>query len=143
MPQKQVLSNGLPIYVIKGGTQDVLRIDLLMRGGYGVQQYPLQALFTNRMLREGTADYSAEEISRMLDYYGAWIEMYSLQDCNRITLYTLGRHLEPMLDMLESMVKRPLFPQKNIETIRANNKAFYHIIIIGRNNMPQRVLLAP
>ena len=127
MPQKQVLSNGLPIYVIKGGTQDVLRIDLLMRGGYGVQQYPLQALFTNRMLREGTADYSAEEISRMLDYYGAWIEMYSLQDCNRITLYTLGRHLEPMLDMLESMVKRPLFPQKNIETIRANNKAFYHI----------------
>ncbi len=127
MPHKAVLSNGVPVYIIKGGTQDVLRIDLLVRGGYSIQERPLQALFTNRMLREGTSDYKAEEISRLLDYYGAWIEMYSLQECNRITLYTLGRYLEPMLDMLESMVKRPLFPSENLETIRANNKAFYHI----------------
>lgn len=127
MPYKAVLSNGVPIYIIRGGSQDVLRIDLLIRGGYSIQERPLQALFTNRMLREGTADYKAEEISRLLDYYGAWIEMYSLQECNRITLYTLGRYLEPMLDMLESMVKRPLFPTKNLDTIRANNKAFYHI----------------
>ena len=127
MPHKAVLSNGVPVYIIKGGTQDVLRIDLLVRGGYSIQERPLQALFTNRMLREGTSDYKAEEISRLLDYYGAWIEMYSLQECNRITLYTLGRYLEPMLNMLESMVKRPLFPSENLETIRANNKAFYHI----------------
>lgn len=127
MPHKAVLSNGVPVYIIKGGTQDVLRIDILVRGGYSIQERPLQALFTNRMLREGTSDYKAEEISRLLDYYGAWIEMYSLQECNRITLYTLGRYLEPMLDMLESMVKRPLFPSENLETIRANNKAFYHI----------------
>lgn len=127
MPHKAVLSNGVPVYIIKGGTQDVLRIDLLVRGGYSIQERPLQALFTNRMLSEGTSDYKAEEISRLLDYYGAWIEMYSLQECNRITLYTLGRYLEPMLDMLESMVKRPLFPSENLETIRANNKAFYHI----------------
>lgn len=127
MPHKAVLSNRVPVYIIKGGTQDVLRIDLLVRGGYSIQERPLQALFTNRMLREGTSDYKAEEISRLLDYYGAWIEMYSLQECNRITLYTLGRYLEPMLDMLESMVKRPLFPSENLETIRANNKAFYHI----------------
>lgn len=127
MPQKTVLSNGIPIFVIKGGRQDVLRIDILISGGYGVQALPLQALFTNRMLREGTDDYSTEEISRMLDYYGAWIEMYSLQNCNRITLYTLGRHLNPLLDVLESMLKRPTFPQQNLETIRANNKAFYHI----------------
>lgn len=127
MPHRTVLSNGVPIYIIKGGSQDVLRIDLLIRGGYSIQERPLQALFTNRMLREGTSDYKAEEISRMLDYYGAWIEMYSLQECNRITLYTLGRYLEPMLDMLESMVKRPLFPSKNLETIRNNNKAFYYI----------------
>ena len=127
MPHKAVLSNGVPVYIIKGGAQDVLRIDLLVRGGYSIQERPLQALFTNRMLREGTSDYKAEEISRLLDYYGAWIEMYSLQECNRITLYTLGRYLEPMLDLLESMVKRPLFPSHNLETIRANNKAFYHI----------------
>lgn len=127
MPQKTVLSNGVPLFVIKGGREDVLRIDILISGGYGVQSQPLQALFTNRMLREGTADYSAEEISRMLDYYGAWIEMYSLQNCNRITLYTLGRHLCPMLDVLESMLKRPTFPQNNLETIKTNNKAFYHI----------------
>ena len=57
MPHKAVLSNGVPVYIIKGGAQDVLRIDLLVRGGYSIQERPLQALFTNRMLREGTSDY--------------------------------------------------------------------------------------
>lgn len=125
LPQNMVLGNGVPLYVIEGGTQDVVRIDLLFRGGYSVQEKPLQALFTNRMLREGAAGYSSTEISRRLDYYGAWIDMYSSQNCNHITLYTLGKHAVPLLQMLSSMVKSPLFPKRNLDVVRNSNKAFF------------------
>lgn len=138
LPKKVVLPNGVPLYIIEGGTQDVVRLDLLFKGGYGVQEKPLQALFTNRMLREGTSDFSAEEISHKLDFYGAWIEMYSSQNCNHITLYTLGRHLEPLLGVLESMVKRPLFPQNKLDTVRSSNKAHFGISCHKVGNVAQR-----
>lgn len=127
LPQSVTLRNGVPLHIIRGGVHDVVRIDLLFRGGYKAQQQPLQALFTNRMLREGTADFSSTEISRRLDYYGAWIDMYSSQECNHITLYTLGKHIEPMLELLASMVMRPLFPHSNLATVRDSNKAFFKI----------------
>lgn len=138
LPRKAVLSNGVPLYIIDGGAQDVVRLDLLVKGGYGVQEKPLQALFTNRMLREGTLDFSAEEISQKLDFYGAWIEMYSSQNCNHITLYTLGKHLEPLLGVLESMVKRPLFPQHKLETVRSSNKAHFGVSCRKVGNVAQR-----
>ena len=42
---------------------EVTRIDLLMAGGRWQQKQPLQALFTNRMLREGTRRYDAARIA--------------------------------------------------------------------------------
>ena len=127
LPQTERLSNGALLHLVDGSAQEALRIDLLFAGGYGVQRFPLQALFTNRMLREGTIDYSATEISRRLDYYGAWLEGYSMQDYNRLTMYTLRKHIKPMLELLESLVKTPLFPQKNLSVVRNSNKAFYKI----------------
>lgn len=125
LPDKLTMPNGIPLYMMDSGVGDVLRIDILMRGGYAVQQLPLQAMFTNRMIREGTKDFNGKKIVGMLDYYGAWIDMYSSQNCNHITLYTLNKHLLPLLGLLESMLKRPLFPQSNLDIVRSSNKAFF------------------
>lgn len=127
LPQEVKFPNGISLYTLDGNTKDVVRFDMLFRGGYGVQQKPLQALFTNRMLREGAGRLSAAEISRKLDDYGAWIDMYSSQNCNHITLYTLAKHFEPMLDLLCTMVMQPQFSTKNLETVRRNNKSFFQI----------------
>ena len=92
-----------------------------------MQHKPLQALFTNRMLREGSEGYSGAEISRRLDYYGAWIDMYSSQGCNHIILYVLAKHFPLLLPVVEDFVKRPLFPQENLDVVRRNNKAHFLI----------------
>lgn len=127
LPKSVVLDNGVLLHIIEGGKRDVLRIDILFRGGYAVQTLPLQAMFTNRMLREGTSDYSAVEISRNLDYYGAWMDIYSSQGYNHLTMYAMCRYAEPLLDMIESMVKRPQFRKSNLSTLRNNGKSFYKI----------------
>ena len=127
LPHLVTMPNGVPLYRLDGADKGVVRFDLLFRGGYAVQDKPLQAMFTNRMLREGAGNLSAAEISQKLDYYGAWIDMYSSQNCNHITLYTMSKHFVPLLKVLEDMVKRPHFPQENLDTVRCNNKSYFLI----------------
>ena len=127
LPRMVAMPNGVPLYLLDGVDNGVVRFDMLFNGGYAVQDKPLQAMFTNRMLREGAGSFSAAEISRRLDYYGAWIDMYSSQNCNHITLYTLSKHFVPLLQVLESMVKQPQFPQENLDVVRDNNKTYFTI----------------
>ena len=127
LPRLVAMPNGVPLYLLEGGSKDVVRFDLLFKGGYAVQEKPLLAMFTNRMLREGAGNLSAAEISHKLDYYGAWIDMYSSQGCNHITLYTMSKHFVPLLAVLEDMVKRPQFPAENLDTVKSNNKSHFSI----------------
>lgn len=127
LPHLVTMPNGVPLYLLKGTDKGVVRFDLLFKGGYAIQSKPLLAMFTNRMLREGTTSLTATEISYRLDYYGAWIEMYSSQNCNHITLYTMAKHFVPLLQVLEDMVKHPLFPKENLETVKSTNKAHFSI----------------
>lgn len=62
-PERIKLPNGVPLSVLNAGDNEVTRIDLLMAGGRWQQKQPLQALFTNRMLREGTRRYDAAQIA--------------------------------------------------------------------------------
>lgn len=127
LPRLVTMPNGVPLYILDGADKGAVRFDLLFKGGYAVQSKPLLAMFTNRMLREGTAQLSAAEISQKLDYYGAWIDMYSSQNCNHITLYTMSKHFVSLLKVLEDMVKHPIFPQDNLDTVRNNNKAHFAV----------------
>ncbi len=109
-PERIKLPNGVPLSVLNAGDNEVTRIDLLMAGGRWQQKQPLQALFTNRMLREGTRRYDAARIAEKLDYYGAWLELSSASEYAYVTLYSLNKYLPQTLDILESIVKEPVFP---------------------------------
>ncbi len=125
LPEKLLLHNDIPLYQIKGGVQEIIRLDILFPGGYAAQEQPLQALFTNRMLREGTTRSKAGKISRTLDSCGAWIETYCSQRCSHITLYTLNRHFEKLAHTLSEIIREPSFPEKNLEIIRTANKTHF------------------
>ena len=127
LPVEVAMPNGVPLYVLKGCNKEIVRLELLFKGGYAIQDKPLQATFTNRMLREGAGGMSSDEISRKLDYYGAWIECYSSQKCNHIVLYCLSKHFNPLLNMLESLVKEPCFPEANLDIVRRNGKAHFDV----------------
>lgn len=130
LPVTRVLPNGVCVHQLQGEDKGVVRLDILFKGGYSVQHKPLQALFTNRMLREGSKAFSGAEISSKLDYYGAWVDIYSSQECNHIILYVLAKHFSPLLPVVEDFVKHPLFPQENLEVVRRNNKS--HFLINSR-----------
>ncbi len=120
-PVRTTLPNGIPLTVINAGEQEVVRMDVLFSGGRWQQSQKLQALFTNRMLREGTTKYTAATIAEKLDYYGSWLELSSSSEYVYITVYSLNKYLAKTLEVVESMIKEPLFPQKELQTILDTN----------------------
>lgn len=82
-PERIKLPNGVPLSVLNAGDNEVTRIDLLMAGGRWQQKQPLQALFTNRMLREGTRRYDAAQIAEKA---GLLRSLAGIVQCIRVCL---------------------------------------------------------
>ena len=122
LPERRVMKNGMPLNIINAGTEDVVRFDLLIGGGQWHQEQPLQAMFTNRMLREGTRRMTSAQIAEKLDYYGAWLELSSSVNYVFITLYSLNKYCSRTLSVIAEMVKAPLFPAKELSVVADTNK---------------------
>jgi len=120
--QKYSLPNGIPVYYVNAGTQDVIKIEVIFRAGTREQDVPMVAGSTNSMLEEGTKKHNAEEIASLLDYYGSFLETSAQQDYASVTIHTLGKHLDKALPILEELIKEPSFPQNELEIYLHNNK---------------------
>ena len=110
-PEISKLSNGIKVYQFNAGTQDVISIEMMFDAGSWFQKKPFTAMATNLMLREGTRNFSARELSETLDYFGAHFESTTERDNAYITLYSLNKHLNSTLPLLSEIVKNPVFPE--------------------------------
>lgn len=124
-PVRQTMKNGIPLNVINAGTEDVVRLDILIGCGLCNQEQPLQAMFTNRMLREGTDGMTSSQIAGQLDYYGAWLELSSSMNYSFISLYSLNKYFERTMAVVAGMVKAPTFPQKELSVVLDMNKQHF------------------
>ena len=140
-PLRADMPNGIPVYTFRDDESDVVRIDLLFGGGRWHQKQPLQALFANRMLREGTSRFSSEEIARRLDYYGAWLELACAAEYTYLTLYSLRKYLPQTLDLLESMIKEPLYPSKELGVVLETNRRQFLVNVSKADFQANRTLM--
>jgi len=120
-PVRQTLPNGTPLNIIRAGEQDVVRMDILFNAGALRESQKLQALFTHRMLREGSRKYTSAGIAEKLDYYGAWLELSNSTEHAYLTFYSLNKYFPETLEIIESIVKEPVFPEKELETVIESN----------------------
>jgi len=121
-PERRKMKNGMPLNILQAGSQEVVRFDLLVGAGQWHQTQALQAMFANRMLREGTPSLTSAQIAEKLDYYGAWLELSSSPNCGFITLYSLNKHFPRTLAVLADMVMNPTFPEKELKVVTETNK---------------------
>ncbi|WP_071146642.1 M16 family metallopeptidase [Bacteroides ihuae] len=141
-PVRAVMPNGIPLDVINSGEQEVIRLDIVFAGGRWHQSQKLQALFTNRMLREGTQTYSSATIANRLDYYGAWLELSTSVEHAYITLYSLNKYFKETLEVLESVIKEPVFPEKELSTVIDSNIQQFQINSTKVDYLAHRSLLS-
>jgi len=119
------LSNGLPVYSIESGTEEIVKVDLLIRAGSWFQPKPLVAAATGEMLTEGSIHYTSEEIAGQLDYYGAFLKSTADKDIDTHSLLTLKKYLRESLAILADVLKNPSFPEKELSTYLSNKKQHF------------------
>lgn len=120
--EKRMLSNGIPVYFVDAGTQDVVKIDFVFEAGTWFQTKNLVASICNSMLEEGSQNYPASGIAEKFDFYGAYIQLVVDQNQGFINVISLGKHLPAILDVTEDILKRPVFPEHEFQVLIAKNK---------------------
>lgn len=125
LPERHPMRNGMDLFTIRAGNEDVVRFDIVVKSGQLQQARPLQAVFANRMLREGSRNLSSAEIAETLDYYGAWLDLSVSVDCSFVTLYSLSKYFSRTIEVVASIVKEPVFPEKEFSVIRDVHRQQY------------------
>src|SRR5437879_252433 len=72
--KRQTLDNGIPLYSISAGFQDVIRVEFIFPNPQFNSQNPLLTTSTNRLLSEGTTKHTAHQLAEMVDFYGSFYE---------------------------------------------------------------------
>ncbi len=121
-PEKKELKNGLPVYVLKAGTQDVCKIDFIFKAGVWQQNTQLQAALANAMLEEGSLKYSAVQIAEVFDFHGAHLQMMVDQHHGIVSVISLTKHLSKLLPVVEDLIKNSTFPENEFETLVQRRK---------------------
>lgn len=123
-PGHITLDNGIPLYVINKGTQDLVRISLVFGAGAWYEDMPFTAQASNLMLREGTSLLASEEIEGKLDFYGAYLETAVEQDNSYVSLYSLNKHVNELLPLLRDIIREASFPEKEFEIMIGRQKQY-------------------
>jgi zinc protease len=117
---KTYLDNGIEVNYINGGSQEIIKIDFIFKAGNLFQNKVLVASSTNSLLKEGTANYSAQEISEGIDNYGAFLEVENAYDTASLTLYTLNKHLDTILPIVKEVILSPQLSEKEFNIYKNN-----------------------
>jgi zinc protease len=120
--EKRLLSNGIPVYFVNAGSQDVVKIDFIFEAGTWFQPVNLVASLCNSMLEEGSAGFSAAQIAERFDFYGSYIQLMADQNYGYFNIVSLGRHLPTILEMTENLIKHSIFPEYELEVLIDKNK---------------------
>lgn len=121
-PLKQTLDNGIPVFTINAGKQELVRIEFIFENVNWDATQPLQAIAASHLINNGTTVLTAKEIADKVDYYGAFLQTEYGADQTCIKLYTLNKHLSSVLPILRSILNESIFPEQELSIFIQNQK---------------------
>ena len=121
-PLRRWLDNGISVFELHSGTQDVCKMDFIFNAGIWQQSFPLQASLTNAMLQEGSKSYSAESIANIFDFHGAYLQLQIDHHRGCISIISLSRHLPELIPVVADFIRNSVFPQQELETLITRRK---------------------
>lgn len=126
------LDNNVPVFMIESGSEQLVRIEFIFNAGYIEEYLPLLASTTNMMLREGTMNYSAAELNRLIDYYGVFVHFSADRDRASAIFFCLNRHLEKIIELAFEILLRPVFPEDELKAMLKKRLQWF---LINREKM--------
>ena len=116
------LDNGIPVYEVCAGTQDIIKLEITFRAGRPFEQKHLASRATARLLREGTKHRQSADIAEAFDFYGTSLVTTTNLDTSSIIFSCLKKHFHLLLPIVAEIIFEPTFPEQELQTFINNNK---------------------
>lgn len=114
------LDNGLPLYWLNAGVQNVVEIDWVFPAGQWYEPKQGVAQAVGGLLKNGTGTRTAQEINEALEFYGASLRVKPGNDHATVSLFTLTKHLPQLLPIVSDVLTECIFPQEEIDIYKQN-----------------------
>ena len=120
--EKYTLRNGVEVYAVDAGAEEVLQIEWVFSAGNWFEKKNLVAASANFLLKNGTSTKNAFQLNEHFEYYGAYVNRSCFNESASVMLHCLNKHTEVLLPVIREMLVDSIFPDEEISTYRQNMK---------------------
>ena len=107
----RTLSNGMRVLTVENRKLPLVTMSLVIRAGSALDgDVPGLADMTATLMMKGTATRTATQIAEEIDFLGASLSTGAGWDASSITMSTLTRYLDTVLEILSEVLLHPSFP---------------------------------
>ena len=110
------LDNGLGVYVINAGSEDVVRLEIIFPSGTTGKADFTTAAGAHQLLDSGTSTKKAIDIAEGFDYYGSYLQNDFGPDWKTVSLFSLSRFFEETLNRLLEILDDVSYTEEEIAT---------------------------
>lgn len=121
-PEVFTLDNGVNIYSIQAGTEEVVQIEWVFKAGNWYEGKKNLASATNFLIKNGTGKKSAYEINEYVDFYGAYLNRSCYNETAVVTLHCLSKQLHQLLPLVQEIFMESVFPEEELHIYCQNMK---------------------
>jgi zinc protease len=119
---KWQLDNGVPVYAINAGAEDVMMVELVFFSGNCFESKNLVAATTNFLLKNGTTTKTAYQVNEQVDFYGAFLNRACYNETATLTLHCLSKHVGELLPVMQELICDSIFPEEELQVYKQNQK---------------------
>ena len=120
--QQFTLANGVNVFAIDAGTQDVLQVELVFNAGNNFEKIKGVAGTTNALLKNGTSTKTAFQLNEHFEYYGAYCNRGCYNETAVVSLSALAKHFEVLLPVVKEMITDSIFNEDEFTIYKQNTK---------------------
>ncbi len=121
-PDQFTLDNGVDVYNVQAGTEDVVQIEWVFKAGNWFEERKLIASATNFLIKNGTSTQSAFEINERVDFYGAYLNRSCYNETAVVSLHCLTKQLEHLLPLVQELFIDAIMPEDELQIYKQNMK---------------------
>lgn len=118
--ERFTLDNGVEVYAVNAGAEDVLSLEWVFYAGNWVEDKNLVAATSNFLLRNGTSSKTAFQINEHFEYYGSYLNRACYNETATITLHCLNKHIAELLPVVRELITDSVLPQEELEIYKQN-----------------------
>ena len=120
-PEEIIFSNGLKVFVFHAPDQELVKAEFVFNNLFEGFENPVRNTALSSMLKEGTTTYTSAQIAEKIDFFGAYLVPEFSFDHNALTLYTLNKHIDAVLPIVNDILNHSILPEQELETYIRNN----------------------